>query len=246
MTNLTFYKSKDHFINKDPYSQSYGFPSRYIQIWELDHKESRVPKKWCLWVVVLEKTLQNPLDSKEIKPFNVKGNKSWIFIGKTDGEAPIIWSPYWKSRLTEDDPDARKDWRQEKRVAEDEMVRYHDQLSGHEFEQILIKSRTKESGMLQSMWLQRVGHDLATEQYQHNNKSNWKQRLKSKKEIHHGVKLDLSCNMFSVKYSIKSALVSQIFFICQFDECGSYMGWGEENILQTIWEQSNSQWCYSH
>ena len=189
MTNLAYYKSKDHFTTKGPYSQSYGFSSSYVPVWELDHKESGVLKKWCLRVVLLEKTLQNTLDSKEIKRFNAKGNQSWIFTGRTDARAPILWSPYGKSRLTEDDPNAREVWRQEKRVAEDEMVRYHDQLSGHEFEQILRECRTKESGILQSMGLQRVGHDLATEQYQHNNKSNWKQRLKSKKEIHHGVRI---------------------------------------------------------
>ena len=95
-------------------------------LWELDHKEGWAPKDWCIWIVVLEKTLESPLDCKEIKPVNPKGNQPWIFIGRTDAEAetPILWLPDAKSHIIGKDPDAGKDWRQkEKREAEDEMIR---------------------------------------------------------------------------------------------------------------------------
>ena len=128
MTNLdSILKNRDHhFADKGPYSQSYGFSSSHAQMWELDHKESWAPKNWCFWTVVLEKTLKSPLDCKEIQPVNPKGNQSWIFIGKTDGEAevPILWPPDAKSWLIGKDPDAGKDWKQEEKwVTEDEMVR---------------------------------------------------------------------------------------------------------------------------
>ena len=109
-----------------PYSQSYGFSSSHVQMWELDHKKGCVPKNWCFWTVVLEKTLESPMDSKEIKPVNPKGNKPSLFIGRTDAEAeaPILWPPDVKSRLIEKHLYAAKDWRQkEKGAAEDEMVR---------------------------------------------------------------------------------------------------------------------------
>ena len=93
-------------------------------MWELDHKEGWAPKNWCFWTVVVEKTVESPLDSKEIKPVNPKGNQSLIFIGRTDAEALILWPPDLKTRLIGKDPDAGKDWRQkENGVAEDEMVR---------------------------------------------------------------------------------------------------------------------------
>ena len=94
-------KHKHYFANKGPYSQSYGFSSSHVPMWELDHKEVWVPKNWCFWTVVLEKTLGSPLGSKEIKPVNPKGNQLWIFIGRTDAEAeaPILWPPDGKSRL---------------------------------------------------------------------------------------------------------------------------------------------------
>ena len=105
---------------------------------ELDYKESWVPKTWCFWTVVLEKTLESPLDCKEIQPVHPKGNQSWIFIGRTNAEAgtPVIWSPDGKSWLIWKDTDAGKDWRwEEKGMTEDEMVGWHHQLYGHEFEQ---------------------------------------------------------------------------------------------------------------
>ena len=99
-------------------------------------KKGWVPKNWCLQTVVLEKTLESPLDSKEIRPVNPKGNQPWIFIGRTDAEAPILWPPDSKSWLSGKDPDAGKDWRwEEKGMTEDEMVGWHHLLNRHEFEQ---------------------------------------------------------------------------------------------------------------
>ena len=109
-------------------------------LWELDNKKGWAPKNWCLWTVVLEKTLESPLDCKEIQPVHPKGNQFWICIGKTDVEAetPKLWSPDVKNQLTGKDPDAGTDWRQEEKgMTEDEMVGWHHQLDGHEFEQAL-------------------------------------------------------------------------------------------------------------
>ena len=106
-------------------------------MWELYHKEGWVPKNWCFWTVVLEKTLKSPLDCKEIKPVHPKGDQSWVFIGRTDAEAeaPIFWPPDAKSQLIRKDPDAGKDWWQEKGMTEDEMVGWHHQLP--EFTQLM-------------------------------------------------------------------------------------------------------------
>ena len=106
-------------------------------MWEMDHKEGWAPKNWCFQTVVLEKTLESPLDCKEIKPVNPKRNCSWIFIARTDVEAdtPILWLPDVKIWLIRKDPDVGKDWRHEQKgVTEDEMVGYHHWLDGHEFE----------------------------------------------------------------------------------------------------------------
>ena len=113
------------------------FSCSHVWLWEFDHKEGWVPKKWCFWTVVLDKTLESPLDCKEIHPVHPKGNQSWIFFGKTDAEAetPILWPTDVKNWLTGKDPDAGKDWRQKKRTTEDEMVGWHHWLDGHEFEQ---------------------------------------------------------------------------------------------------------------
>ena len=137
MTNLdSILKSRDITLsNKGPYSQGYGFPSSHVWIWELDYKEDWVPRTWCFWTVVLEKTLQNLLDCKEIQPVHPKGDQLWVFTVRTDveAEAPILWPPDVKSWLIWKDPDARKDWRLEKGMTEDEMVGWHHQLSGHGF-----------------------------------------------------------------------------------------------------------------
>ena len=109
-------KQRHHFVNKSPSSQSYVFfSSSQIQMWELDHMEGWVPKNWCFQTVVLEKILESPLNCKEIKPVNPKGNQLWTFIGRTDteAEAPILWPPDVKSRLIGKDLDAGKHWGQE-------------------------------------------------------------------------------------------------------------------------------------
>ena len=104
-------------------------------MWELDHKESWAPKNWCFWTVVLEKTLESPLDFKEIQPVYPKGDQSWIFIGSAEAETPILWPPDMKNRLLGKDPDSGKDWRwKEKGMTEGEVVGWHHQLNGHEFE----------------------------------------------------------------------------------------------------------------
>ena len=133
MTNLdSILKSRDITLST---SWGYGFSSSHVWMWELDYKESWVLKNWCFWTVVL--TLESPLDCKEIQPINPKGNQSWIFIGRTDPEAetPILWPPDMKNWLIWKDPDAGKDWGQEEKgTTEDEMVGWHHQLNGHEFE----------------------------------------------------------------------------------------------------------------
>ena len=138
MTNLdSILKSRHYFANKCLSSQSYGFSSSHVWMWELDCKESWAPKNWCFWTVVLEKTLESPLDCKENRSVNPKGNQPWIGIGRTDAEAdtPILWPPDVKSQLTGKNPDAGKDWRQEKGMTEDKTVGWHHQLNGDEFEQ---------------------------------------------------------------------------------------------------------------
>ena len=129
-------KQRHYFINKKGLcSLSYGFSSSHVWMWELDHKESWVPKNRCFWTVVLEKTFESPLDCKEVQPVHPKGNQSWIFIGRTDAEAeiPILWPPLVKNWLIGKDPDAGKNWRQEEKgTIEDEMVGWHHRLNGHE------------------------------------------------------------------------------------------------------------------
>ena len=128
---------KSLFKKSCPSSQSYGFSSGDVWMSELDYKESWALKNWRFWTVVLEKTFESPLYSKEVQPVHPKGNESWIFIGRTDAEAegPILWPPDGKSQFMGKDPDAGKDWRQEEKgMTEDEMVGRHHQLDGHEFE----------------------------------------------------------------------------------------------------------------
>ena len=130
-------KQRHYFANKGSSSQGYGFSSSHVWMWELDCEESWAPKNWCFWTVVLEKTLESPLDCKEFQPVHPKGNRSWIFIGRTDVEAEtlILWPPDAKNWLVCKDSDAGKDWRwEEKGMTEDEMVGWHHRLDGHEFE----------------------------------------------------------------------------------------------------------------
>ena len=118
-------KQRPHFVNKVPSSKGYGFSSGHVWMWELDHKESWAPKNWCFWTVVLEKTLESPLDCKKIQPVHPKGDQSWVFIGRSDVEAetPVLRAPDAKRWLIWKDPDAGKDWGQEEKgMTEDEMV----------------------------------------------------------------------------------------------------------------------------
>ena len=129
-------KQRHYFANKGPSSQGYGFSSSHVWMWELECEESWVLKNWCFWTVVLEKTLESPLDCKEVQPVHPKGDQSWMFIGRTDAEAeiPILWPPDVKSWLIWKDPDAGKDWGQEEKgMTEDEVVGWHHWHNGHEF-----------------------------------------------------------------------------------------------------------------
>ena len=127
-------KRRHQFADKGPSSQSYGFSSSHVRVWELDHKEDWARKNWCFRIVVLEKTLESPLDSKEIGPVNPERNQPWIFIGSSDAEAEvqIVWPPIAKSWLIGKVPDGGKDWRQEEKgMTEDEMVEWHHWLNEH-------------------------------------------------------------------------------------------------------------------
>ena len=134
MSNLdSILKSKDYFANKGLSSQSHGFSSSHI--W-MDYEESWALKNWCLWTVVLEKSLERPLDCKGVQPVHSKGDQFWVFIGRTDAKAetPVLWPPHVKSWLIGKDPDAGKDWGQEEKgTTEDEMVGWHHWLDGHDF-----------------------------------------------------------------------------------------------------------------
>ena len=138
--NTSYFQKFESMVikqNKGQSCQSYGFSSGHVWVWELDYEESWVLKNWCFWTVVLEKTLESPLDCKEIQPVNPKGNQSWIFIGKTDFQAEtlILWAPDTENRLIGKDPDAGKNWRRAKKgTTEDEMVGWHHRRDGHEFE----------------------------------------------------------------------------------------------------------------
>ena len=138
MINLdSILKSRHYFANKGTSSQSYGFSSSHVWMRELDYKEGWALKNSCFLTVVLRKTLESPLDSKEIQSVHPKGNRSWIFIGRSDAEAetPILWPSDVKNWLIWKDPDIGKDWRRkEKGTTEDEMAGWHHWLNGHEFE----------------------------------------------------------------------------------------------------------------
>ena len=166
-------KQRHYFVNKSPSSQGYGFSSSHVWMWELHYKESWVQKNWCLWTVVLENTLESPLDCKEIQPVHPKGDQSWMFIGRTDVEAktPIFWPPDAKYQFIEKDPDAGKEWRQEEKgTIEDEMVGWHHQLNGQEFEHAPGDGEGQGSLVCCSPW----GHkESDTTERQNNNKKEW-------------------------------------------------------------------------
>ena len=129
-------KQSHYFANKGPCNQGYGFSSGHVWMWELDCEENWALKNWWFWTVVLEKTVESPLDCKEIQPVHPKGNKSWIFIGRIDtkAETPNLWPPDAMNWLIWKDPDAGKGWGQEKKgMTEDEMVGWHHRIDGHEF-----------------------------------------------------------------------------------------------------------------
>ena len=132
-------KQRHYFANKGPSSQGYGFSCRHVWMWELDCEESWALKNWCFWTVVLEKTLDSPLDCKEIQPVHSKGDQPWDFFGRNDAEAetPVLWPLHVKSWLTGKDSDAGRDWEQEEKgTTEDEMAGWHHRLNGREFEWI--------------------------------------------------------------------------------------------------------------
>ena len=128
-------KQRHYFIDQGPSSQSYSFSSSLVWMWKLDYKENWAPKNWCFWTVVLEKTLERPLDCKEIQPVHSKGDQSWVFIGRTDAELKLQYFGHLMWR-TDSLDDAGKDWGQEETgMIEDEMVAWHYRLNGHQFEQ---------------------------------------------------------------------------------------------------------------
>ena len=137
MTNLdSILKSRDILCQQTSIKSRLWFFRGRVCMWELDYKESWMPKNWCFWTVMLEKTLENPLDCKDINPVHPKGDQSWVFIGRTDVEAetPVLWPPHVKSWLTGKNPDAGRDWGQEEKgTTEDEMVGWHHQLNGNGF-----------------------------------------------------------------------------------------------------------------
>ena len=131
-------KQRHYSVDKGPYNQGYGLPSGDVWLWDLNPKKGRMPKIWCHWTVVLEKTPESPLDSKEIKPVNLKGNQPWILVGRTDAEAegPVFWPSDANCRLVGKVTDAGKDWEQkEKRASEDEMAGQHHWCNECELEQ---------------------------------------------------------------------------------------------------------------
>ena len=168
MNNLDSILKPRNIVKKGLSSQSFGFSSIHVWMWELDYKESWVLKNRCFWTVVLEKTLESPLDCKEIQPVHPKGNQSWLFIGRTNAEdeTPILWPPDVKYWLIGKDRDVGKDWGQEKGMTEDEMVT--------QWIWVWVSSGsswwTGKPGVLQSMGSQRVRQDWAT-------KLNWTDNL---------------------------------------------------------------------
>ena len=148
-------KQRHYLADKSLSSQSYDCSSSYVWMWEWYYKESWALMNWCFWTVLLEKTLESPLDCREIKPVKRKGNQCWIFIGRTHAEAetPILWLHDAKNQLIGKDPDAGKDWRQEEKgLTEDNMFGWHHRLDGHEFEQALGYGDGQRSLACCSLW----------------------------------------------------------------------------------------------
>ena len=159
-------KQRHYFVNKVPSSQGYVFSNSRVGMWELDYPESWALKNWCFWTVVLEKTLESPLDCKEIQPVHPKGDLTWVFIRRTDVEAEtlILWPPGAKRWLIGKDPDAGKDWGQEEKgMTEDEMVGWHHWQCTWVWVDLGSWWWTGRPGVLWFMGLQRVGYDWVTE-----------------------------------------------------------------------------------
>ena len=204
-------------------------------MWELGYKESWVLRYWWFWTVVLEKTLESPLDCKEIQPVHPKGDQSWVFIGRTDVEAEtlILWPPDVKSWLTGKDPDAGKDWGQEEKgTTEDEMVGWHHRFNGHEFGSWWWTGRP---GILQSTRSQRVGHDWATQ-------LNWKwisviyqlylSKIKTEKKNPASI-TSLSGKCFTFQISLM-ALTKGWAFPCVMKFLSSWLARAQALIKQSI------------
>ena len=159
-------KQRYYIVNKGPSSQGSSFSSSHVWMWELDYKESWTPKNWCFWTVVLKKTLESPLDCKEIQPVHSEGDQPWVFIGRTGvkAETPILWPPDAKSWFIWKDPDAGKDWEQEEK---DDRGWDGWMASPTQWTWVWVNSGswwwTGRPGMLRSMGLQRVGHNWVTE-----------------------------------------------------------------------------------
>ena len=160
-------KQRHYFANKGPSSQGYGFSSGHVWMWELDCEESWALKNWCLWTVVLEKTLESPLDCKEFQPVHPKEYQSWVFIGRTDAKAetPVLWPPHAKSWLIGKDSDAGRDWGAWGEGDDREWDGW--MASPTRWTRIWVNSRswwwTGQPGVLQFMGSQRVGNDWVTE-----------------------------------------------------------------------------------
>ena len=155
--------SQTLLCQKRSISSNYGISSSHVWMWELNHKEGWMLKNWRFWTVVLEKTLESPLDCKKFKPVNPKGNQLWIFIGRAEAEAPVFWPPDSKSWLIRKDPHAGNNWRQEEKgMTEDKMVEWRNWLNGHEFKQAPGDGKGQRSLARCSAWGHRVGQEWVT------------------------------------------------------------------------------------
>ena len=221
MTNLDrdIKKQRHYFANKGPSSQNYCFPSSHVWMWELDYKENRAQKNWFFWTVVLEKTIESSLDSKEIQPVHPKGDQSWVFTGRTDTEAktPILWPPDVKNWLIWKDPDAGKDWRlEEKGTTEDEMVAWHHWVNGHEFEQTPGDGEGQGSLVCCSPWVRKES-DMA--EWLNNNKCSPDLQLRTSVQwsIGHSFPLSRWCHL-----TISSSVVPCSSHLQSFPASGSF------------------------